>query len=180
WVESELGKGSCFNFTAAFGTQEKQAEPVTRSTPANALLEKISMKVLLVEDNPINQRLALRLLEKNGHHVTLAANGREALETLGRMGWNFDAVLMDIQMPEMDGLETTREIRRIESSSTRHLPIIAVTAHALKRDRERCLEAGMDDYVSKPIDSELLLRLLQGIAESKPLPIADQRIIPEV
>jgi signal transduction histidine kinase/ligand-binding sensor domain-containing protein/CheY-like chemotaxis protein len=180
WVESELGKGSCFNFTAAFGIPEKQAAPVTRSAPASALLEKISMKVLLVEDNPINQRLALRLLEKNGHHVTVAGNGREALETLERLGWNFDAVLMDIQMPEMDGLETTREIRRIESSGTRHLPIVAVTAHALKRDRERCLEAGMDDYVSKPIDSELLLRLLQGIAEGKPLPNGAARIIPEI
>lgn len=167
WVESEPGKGSCFFFTAAFDMQEKQTEPVTQDDPEDALLEKASMKVLLVEDNPINQRLALRLLEKHGHHVTVANNGREALETLERFGWNFDAVLMDIQMPEMDGLETTREIRRIESSGTGHLPIIAVTAHALKRDRERCLGAGMDDYVSKPIDSELLLRLLQDVAPAK-------------
>jgi signal transduction histidine kinase/ActR/RegA family two-component response regulator len=167
WVESEPEKGSCFYFTAALGVQEKQVETVAQSAPIDTFLERMPMKVLLVEDNPINQRLALRLLEKHGHHVTLAGNGREALETLERFAWNFDAVLMDIQMPEMDGLETTREIRRIESSGSGHLPIIAVTAHALKRDRERCLGAGMDDYVSKPIDSELLLRLLRDIAPVK-------------
>jgi signal transduction histidine kinase/CheY-like chemotaxis protein len=170
WVESELGKGSCFYFTATFDIPEKQAESITRSSPANALLETISMKVLLVEDNPINQRLAVRLLEKHGHRVTVAVNGREALQTLERLNWNFDAVLMDIQMPEMDGLEATREIRKIESPGTRHLPIIAVTAHALKRDRERCLAAGMDEYVSKPIDTGLLLKLLQDIAARKANP----------
>jgi signal transduction histidine kinase/ActR/RegA family two-component response regulator len=167
WVESELGKGSNFYFTATFGMPEKQVEPVTRSASANALLGEISMNVLLVEDNAINQRLALRLLEKHGHQVTVAGNGREALQTLERLDWNFDAVLMDIQMPEMDGLETTREIRRLESSGNRHLPIVAVTAHALKRDRERCLAAGMDDYVSKPIDTGRLLALLQNIGAQK-------------
>jgi signal transduction histidine kinase/CheY-like chemotaxis protein len=170
WVESEPEKGSCFYFTAVLGVREERAEPNAQSGPIDAFSEKMPMKVLLVEDNPINQRLALRLLEKRGHHVTVAGNGREALETLERFAWNFDAVLMDIQMPEMDGLEATREIRRLESFGTGHLPIIAVTAHALKRDRERCLGAGMDNYVSKPIDSELLLRLLQDIAPVRPIP----------
>jgi signal transduction histidine kinase/ActR/RegA family two-component response regulator len=170
WVESEPEKGSCFYFTAVLGVREERAEPNAQSGPIDTFSEKMPMKVLLVEDNPINQRLALRLLEKRGHHVTVAGNGREALETLERFAWNFDAVLMDIQMPEMDGLEATREIRRLESFGTGHLPIIAVTAHALKRDRERCLGAGMDNYVSKPIDSELLLRLLQDIAPVRPIP----------
>ena len=180
WVESEPEKGSCFYFTAALGMQEKQPEAAAENAPENTLFEKMPMKVLLVEDNPINQRLALRLLEKHGHHVTVAGNGREALETLERFAWNFDAVLMDIQMPEMDGLETTREIRRIEASGTGHLPIIAVTAHALKRDRERCLGAGMDDYVSKPIDSELLLRLLRDIAPAKSVLVGDPMTTREV
>jgi two-component system, sensor histidine kinase and response regulator len=122
------------------------------------------MKILVVEDNPINQMVLRRLLEKNGHDVTVASNGREGLDALDCFGWQFDAVLMDIQMPEMDGIAATREIRRIESSGTGHIPIIAVTAHALKRDRERCLDAGMDAYVTKPIKAELLLRLLGDVA----------------
>jgi two-component system, sensor histidine kinase and response regulator len=122
------------------------------------------MKILVVEDNLINQLVVCRLLENSGHHVTVAGNGREALEVLDRFRWCFEAVLMDIQMPEMDGLDATREIRRIESFGTGHIPIIAVTAHALRRDGERCLDAGMDAYVTKPIDAGLLLGLLSDIA----------------
>jgi two-component system sensor histidine kinase/response regulator len=110
--------------------------------------------VLLAEDNEVNQLLARRLLEQAGHTVTCVGTGREALEALecGR----FDVVLMDIQMPELDGFAATAEIRAAERNTGRHQTIIAMTAHALKGDRERCLEAGMDGYISKPITARQL------------------------
>jgi CheY-like chemotaxis protein len=101
------------------------------------------------------------LLEKQGHRATLATNGREAIEKLLLGG--FDAILMDVQMPEMNGLEATEAIRRAERGSGRHIPILAMTAHAMKGDRERCLASGMDGYVSKPIRSQELLDALQGV-----------------
>jgi CheY-like chemotaxis protein len=108
-----------------------------------------TLHVLLTEDNPVNQRLATRLLQKRGHRVTVAANGREALEACARE--RFDLVLMDLQMPEMDGFEATEAIRRREAGGGGRLPIIALTAHAMKGDQERCLTAGMDGYLGKPI-----------------------------
>ena len=107
------------------------------------------MKVLLAEDNAVNRTLARRLLEKHGHTVVLVENGREALAALERE--NVDLVLMDIQMPEMDGLEATAAIREREKMAGGHMPIIALTAHAMKGDREKCLAAGADDYLTKPI-----------------------------
>ena len=106
------------------------------------------LQILLVEDNPVNQRVAVSMLEKQGHSLRVANNGLEALAALDQQ--DFDVVLMDMQMPEMDGLEATTEIRRKEQQTTRHIPIIAMTAAAMKGDRERCLQAGMDGYVSKP------------------------------
>ena len=117
--------------------------------------------MLVAEDNRVNQRVVTRLLEKQGHHVTLAENGREALEKLLLGG--FDGILMDVQMPEMTGLEAAQAIRRAERGSGRHIPILAMTAHAMKGDRERCLASGMDGYVSKPIRSQELLDALQGV-----------------
>ncbi len=119
-----------------------------------------SLRILLAEDSLVNQQLAVALLEGEGHAVTVANNGREAVAA-AETG-NFDLVLMDVQMPEMDGLEATAIIRANERGSGRHLPIIAMTAHALKGDRERCLEAGMDGYTSKPIDAEELFAAIES------------------
>ena len=107
------------------------------------------MNILLAEDNIVNQKLALGILEKLGHHVVVALNGIEALQKIDEN--EFDMVLMDVQMPEMDGLEATRELRQRESDTHAHVPVVAMTAHAMKGDRERCLAAGMDDYLCKPI-----------------------------
>ena len=117
-------------------------------------------RILLVEDNLINQKVASRMLEKNGHTVVIANNGKEALDTLAEQ--DFDAVVMDVQMPEMDGLEATAAIRAGEQGTGRRLPILALTAHALNGDRERCLRAGMDGYIAKPVQGA---RLLQALAE---------------
>ena len=116
------------------------------------------LSVLLAEDNLVNQRLATRLLEKRGHRVTLAANGREALAALEKQA--HDLVLMDVQMPEMDGLEATAMLRQGEKGSERHQPVIALTAHAMKGDQERCLAAGMDGYLTKPIRPQELDEIL--------------------
>ena len=116
------------------------------------------LRVLLAEDSVVNQKLALALLKKWGHSGTVASNGQEAVDLASRE--SFDAILMDVQMPELDGLEATRQIRQSESGTKRHIPIIAMTAHAMKGDRELCLEAGMDEYVSKPVRPWQLLTAL--------------------
>ena len=120
------------------------------------------LRILLAEDNSVNQRLAVRLLEKQGHTVVIANTGREALAELEKQ--SFDAVLMDLQMPEMGGLEATANIRAQERQTGNHLPIVAMTAHAMKGDRERCLEVGMDDYISKPIRPKELYDTLKRIS----------------
>ena len=117
------------------------------------------LRVLLAEDNAVNQKIACRFLEKEGHHVTLASHGRQALAAIERE--NFDVVLMDVQMPEMDGFEATAAIRAQERDSGKHLPIIAMTAHAMAGDRERCLASGMDNYIAKPISAGALVELLE-------------------
>ena len=117
------------------------------------------LSVLLVEDNAVNQRLAARLLEKRGHRVVVAANGREALAALEKNA--FDLVFMDVQMPEMDGLEATAVIRKREQLSGKHQAVIALTAHAMKGDQERCVAAGMDGYLSKPIRPQELDAILK-------------------
>jgi two-component system, sensor histidine kinase and response regulator len=118
------------------------------------------LRILLAEDSLVNQQLAVALLEGEGHTVTVANNGREAVTAVDSGA--FDCVLMDVQMPEMDGLEATAIIRANERNTGRHLPIIAMTAHALKGDRERCLDAGMDGYTSKPIDAEELFAAIEN------------------
>jgi CheY-like chemotaxis protein/HPt (histidine-containing phosphotransfer) domain-containing protein len=139
----------------------------------------LPLRVLLVEDNATNQMLAVRILEKQGHAITVAGNGKEALAVLGLLGSApsgeppFDLVLMDVQMPEMDGLETTAAIRAHERNTGRHLPILAMTAHAMKGDREQCLAAGMDGYLSKPIQPAELRQAIAVLGrktgEEKPI-----------
>lgn len=126
----------------------------------------LPMKILLAEDNLINQKLAVSVLTRDGHQVTIANDGREVLRKIQED--QFDVVLMDIQMPELDGLETTEQIRRQEEATQSHLPIIAMTAHAMKGDREKCIDAGMDDYVAKPIRmTNLRERLLAVLPEKR-------------
>jgi CheY-like chemotaxis protein len=133
-----------------------------RERPPEA--EGPGLRVLVAEDNLVNQRLALRILEKGGHTVVLAGSGTAALEALDEQA--FDIVLMDVQMPDMDGLEATSAIRARERGGPVHIPIIAMTAHAMTGDRERCLQAGMDDYLSKPIRAHELLSLLTKYCEA--------------
>ena len=133
------------------GAREQQgAIPlITRYSLYDARDPETVLSMLLVEDNPVNQRLATRMLEKRGHRVVLASNGREALEALEK--GSFDLVLMDVQMPEMDGFQATAVIREREKGTGAHLPIVALTAHAMKGDKDKCLAAGMDGYLTKPI-----------------------------
>jgi two-component system, sensor histidine kinase and response regulator len=136
------------------GTRHMNIE-LTAATPPGALLD---CRVLLAEDNRVSQRVALSLLQKMGLRADAVANGAEALAALDRTP--YDLVLMDVEMPEMDGLEATAAVRDRERSGDRRIPIIAMTAHDRQEDRERCLAAGMDDYVSKPIDRRLLEEVL--------------------
>ncbi|MDQ1239984.1 MAG: two-component system, sensor histidine kinase and response regulator [Thermodesulfobacteriota bacterium] len=124
---------------------------------------KHRLKILLAEDNPVNQKLAQRILEKMGHQVTTAATGKQAVDSHSTGA--FDLILMDVQMPEMDGFEATHLIRENEKSTGKHIPIIAMTAYAMKGDKERCQEAGMDGYISKPIDQGELFGTLEEFAE---------------
>jgi CheY-like chemotaxis protein len=125
-----------------------------------------SLRILLAEDNAVNQELATAILRKEGHTVVVAVNGREALAALDRTSENFDLILMDVQMPELGGLEATAIIREKEKETGTHIPIVALTAHALQGDRERCLEAGMDAYLSKPIQPQKLRSLVEDVASA--------------
>jgi len=155
-------------------------KPVTRPSLLNAILKVLGQRgpersvisrssasstterplnILLAEDNAVNQKLAARLLEKQGHSVEVTSNGVEALAALTRD--KFDLILMDVQMPVMNGYDATHAIRAAEHGTDQHIPIVALTAHAMKGDREICLEAGMDDYLSKPIHLPELVALLE-------------------
>ena len=124
------------------------------------------LRILVVEDNAVNQKVACGLLERHGHTVVVAVNGKEALHTLREQA--FDLVLMDVQMPEMDGLEATAAIRAGEEGTGRRLPIIALTAQALQEDRERCLAAGMDGYLAKPVQPYQLIQTVTKVAARTP------------
>jgi CheY-like chemotaxis protein len=131
-------------------------------------VETRALRVLLAEDNGVNRLVATQMLIKRGHSVTSAVNGREALAAATREP--FDLILMDVQMPEMDGYEATAAIRRLESARNVYTPIIALTAHAMKGDRERCLLAGMDEYVAKPLDAAELFETMARVLATPFLP----------
>ena len=189
WVESSDGAGSRFHFTASFDTSAlpeadagelaPSATEVATRAPAAAVAPPPpsaaaaapvgGVKVLVAEDNPVNQLVAVKLLTRRGHTVTVANNGREALAALARD--TFDLVLMDVQMPVMGGFEATAAIREAEMSTGAHVRIIAMTAHVMTGDRERCFAAGMDGYLSKPIDRRMLLAVVeQDEATTQALP----------
>ena len=163
-LTSESGKGSRFFFTLPFvwsSTDLELEEPETRvAVPSGPPL-----RILLAEDNFVNQRIVQGLLEKSGHRVEVVVNGKLALERLVKE--SFDLVLMDVQMPEMDGLTATSQLRKLEESTKRHIPVIAMTANAMKGDREKCLEAGMDHYISKPIRFDDLLDAISRVSAQK-------------
>jgi CheY-like chemotaxis protein len=142
-------------------TKSNTLERTPLVTRNSALETRKGLRILVADDNRVNQRLVLRLLEKLGHSIVLANNGREAVDLLDRAV--FDVVLMDIQMPELGGFEATAVIRQTEKRTGVHVPIYALTAYAMKGDRERCLEAGMDGYLSKPIQSQELYKLLDTV-----------------
>jgi two-component system sensor histidine kinase/response regulator len=146
-------------------TKAKSQQPSVPSAAPQAAsaVDGSQLRILLVEDNPVNRKVATRLLEKRGDTVFAACNGREALEKLEELGWDVDVVLMDVQMPEMDGYQATEAIREMEKSRSTYLPIIAVTAHAFEQDRERCLAVGMNAYISKPIQSAKLLEAIARV-----------------
>lgn len=167
WVESEPDQGSVFHFTAIFenDNSDRSNTAVLPDTEPEACINESyqdkSLRILLAEDHSVNQRYASRLLEKQGHIVTIAENGEEAVEIYTTQ--SVDLILMDIQMPVMDGFEATAAIRKYEQLTGQHTPIIAMTAHALNRDRERCLESGMDGYIPKPVAREKLLSEIERI-----------------
>jgi signal transduction histidine kinase/ligand-binding sensor domain-containing protein/ActR/RegA family two-component response regulator len=177
WLESpwrdrpdpNSGPGSVFHFTARFELPAREpagpSAPLAASPeppPLTARTERPrSLRILVAEDNAINQRVATRLLEKWGHAAVVASDGQKALEALDRD--QFDLILMDVHMPNMDGLEATAAIRKREAGTGRHIPIIAVTAHAMKGDDDRCRAAGMDAYVSKPIKPADLKDAIEGM-----------------
>jgi PAS domain S-box-containing protein len=168
WVESVAGRGSVFQFdvpltvvSGAVASAGSNGMPLD----ARSRLPRLSrpLRLLIAEDNPLNQRMSVALIQKLGCSAAVAADGAEALSALRLEP--FDAVLMDVQMPGMDGLETTVRIRAEEAGTGRRLPIIALTAHAMKGDRERCLEAGMDAYLSKPVSFRDLYLVLADLAD---------------
>jgi CheY-like chemotaxis protein len=172
-VESAPGIGSCFYFTARFQVADTPAAAPSANAPAQpGMAERTCgpLRILLAEDNPVNQLLAIKLLEKQGHTVSLAANGKDAVDAFAS-GAKFDLILMDVQMPEVSGYEATRQIREMERGTGRHMPIIAMTAFAMADDRERCLAAGMDNYISKPIKIRELIQLVATVVGPQPVPV---------
>jgi CheY-like chemotaxis protein/HPt (histidine-containing phosphotransfer) domain-containing protein len=171
-VDSQVGKGSVFSVTIPCERAPvvaRKEEPMTgETTPALAPVS--NARLLLVEDNIVNQKVVLAILRKKGYQIDVANDGREALAKLDAADAAYQLVLMDVQMPVLDGLEATRTIRR--DPRWEQLPIVAMTAHAMNGDRERCLQAGMDAYVSKPVQPAHLIATIEKHLASRPEPAA--------
>jgi signal transduction histidine kinase/ligand-binding sensor domain-containing protein/CheY-like chemotaxis protein len=168
WVESHPGSGSKFFFTARLKHAVRAQAASSVDTARHVSQAPRPLRVLLAEDNPVNRKLAVRILENAGHTVVCAHDGREAIDTLGIE--RFDIILMDVQMPRMDGFEATAEIRRLEAAVRMRTPIVALTANAMKGDRERCLDAGMDGYLSKPLRPVELLSTMAELVDASAQP----------
>jgi len=171
-LTSEQHRGSTFSFTIRVGTTAKQSAAQATESVIDAELERLvevalpaRLRLLVAEDNIVNQKIIAALLARRGQNTVLVSNGREAIDAWRRE--RFDAIFMDVQMPEMDGFEATAAIRAAESSTDTHIPIVAMTAHAMNGDRERCLTAGMDDYIAKPISVKEIDRILVQVAQSR-------------
>jgi CheY-like chemotaxis protein len=170
-VDSEPNQGSAFRFTVTVGLNQDPGQRPAAAGPAaqpflvHSAQPKSELAILVAEDNPVNQKLAVRLLEKLGHQVHLVDNGEAAVRTVNSRA--FDVVLMDLQMPVMGGLAACTAIREQERARGTHIPIIAMTAHAMQGDRGRCLQAGMDGYVSKPIDAKKLLETIEQLVGNR-------------
>jgi PAS domain S-box-containing protein len=190
WLESELGKGSTFHFTVRFklspeGADSLNAKVAPDSQGSGAITWPTPvvtpLNLLVAEDDDIGGLIVVNMLERFGHNVKLVKKGDQVIDTLSQD--KYDGILMDVEMPGMNGLEVTKKIRKLEAETGKHLHIIAMTAHAMKGDRERCLEAGMDDYLSKPVNADdLTKKLNDNIAKqcliegtSKEILVEDQR-----
>jgi CheY-like chemotaxis protein len=201
WVESEVGRGSTFHFTVQLTTADRRGdagpdgsatpdrEPAASSAaiatptapargrervaeaPAALAPPLVVLKVLLAEDNEVNQRIAMAMLKRLGHRALLVPNGQAAVDQTERE--RFDVVLMDVQMPELSGLDAATMIRRRERYTGEKLPIIALTAHAMEGDKEKCFAAGMSGYLSKPLTLDDLKTALDAIAADKAAHPAD-------
>jgi CheY-like chemotaxis protein len=167
-LTSEHDRGSTFSFTIRVGTTASDSAAQIAAAivmdPFVDIVLPMRLRVLVAEDNVVNQKIIAALLARRGQDTVVVANGREAIDTW--RGESFDTIFMDVQMPEMDGFEATAVIRAAERGGDRHIPIVAMTAHAMTGDRERCLAAGMDDYVAKPISVSEIDRVLVHVAES--------------
>ncbi len=180
-VDSEVGKGSTFSFNLTLplsltvmdtpmAAPEVQSPMLSVAAHVESAKPAMGLRLLLAEDNAVNQKLATRLLEKMGHQVTLARDGQEALDTWA--AGVFDAILMDVDMPVMNGYEATERIRQLERERGQgRVPVIALTAHALQGIREVCLSHGMDSYLPKPIDPALLKAELGSLSRASPSPV---------
>src|SRR6266850_2469990 len=159
WVESQIGRGSSFHFAVRLRVEQRTAGD---QRPAAEMLKKAarSMRVLLAEDNEINQQVAVEFLQMRGHQVRIANNGKDVLQALAAE--RFDIILMDVQMPQMDGFQATAAIREKEKTTGDHIPIVAMTGYAMKGDRQRCLDGGMDAYICKPIRSQELFEIVES------------------